>query len=351
MIPTIRRSITTETIDVRTGWLLYGATGYTGKGIAKRALSLGQRPTLAGRDADKLKALAESLDLPWLHMPLSDVQTLKRQVQSYSVVLNAAGPFIDTYPPLLDACYAARTHYLDISGEVDVYEAIADRHDAAMKAGIMLMPGVGFDMVPGDCLALYLKSRLPDAQELHIGMQCDGPLSRGTILSAMRTMGSGILLRRDHRLVAAEAPFSRRFEFTAGRQEEAHATTFGDLSIAWRTTGIADITSYMCPNEHVARLFAAPPASISELPDGPSDEDLRRLDSRFVGEVRNAAGDVRRARLVTPQVYALTFDLAAGIAARVHDGAGQPGFRTAAALWGTDFILDFASCSREDLDH
>ena len=334
---------------MRASWLLYGATGYTGERIARQAAATGSRPTLAARNGDKLRALAAELDLPYLCLALDDTESLRRGVQGFSAVLNAAGPFADTYLPLLSACLEARTHYLDIGGEVDVYEQIADFDDEAKRAGIMLMPGVGFDMVPGDCLALYLKEQLPDADELHIGMQCAGSLSRGTLRSAMRSMGGGTLLRRDGKLISSADLMAKPFAFGSGAEEVAYATTFGDLSIAWRTTGIANVTSYMCPSPELAQIFSLTPAQIDTMANGPDEHELRELESVFVGEVRNRSGQQRRARLVTPQVYAITFALAAAIAERVHSGEFTHGFRTPAAQWGCNFILGFDRCRRENL--
>lgn len=334
---------------MRASWLLYGATGYTGERIAREAAAKGARPTLAARNGPKLKALAAELDLPYLCLRLDDAESLRRTVQNFSTVLNAAGPFVDTFEPLLHACLEARTHYLDIGGEVDVYERIADFSSSAERAGIMLMPGVGFDMVPGDCLALYLKEQLPDAEELHIGMQCTGSLSRGTLRSAMRSMGGGTLLRRSDRLITTQEMIARNFGFRDGIEERAYATTFGDISIAWRTTGIPNVTSYMCPSPELAQIFNLPPDQIDTMADGPSAAELSELDSVFVGQVHNRYGEEKAARLVTPQVYSITFILAAAIAQRVHNGEFTHGLQTPAAQWGSDFILGFDNCRRQNL--
>ena len=83
-------------------------------------------------------------------------------------MLCAAGPFSATSRPIPNACLRNRVHYLDITGEIDVFEALAARDAEAKARGIMLLPGVGFDVVPSDCLAAHLKRRRPDANDLKI---------------------------------------------------------------------------------------------------------------------------------------------------------------------------------------
>jgi short subunit dehydrogenase-like uncharacterized protein len=137
--------------------LLYGATGYTGRLIAREARAMGAGVVLAGRNPNKLKAVARQLDLPWRAFDLADLARLAAALKDFFVVLNAAGPFSSTARPVADACLREGTHYLDITGEIDVFEALFARDAEAKRAGAMLLPGVGFDVVPSDCLAAHLK--------------------------------------------------------------------------------------------------------------------------------------------------------------------------------------------------
>ena len=146
--------------------LIYGATGYTGRLIAKAASDKGARPILAGRNLDKVKRVAEPLGLSARTFDLGDPARIDAAVKDVSVVLCAAGPFSATSRPVADACLRNRVHYLDITGEIDVFEALAARDAEAQARGVVLLPGVGFDVVPSDCLAAHLKRRLPDANDL-----------------------------------------------------------------------------------------------------------------------------------------------------------------------------------------
>ena len=172
-------------MNKRKQWLIYGATGYSGRHTAEWAVANGLQPVLAGRRAAEVRALAERLGLQWEAFDLVDVKTIATVLAKYSTVLHCAGPFIHTYQPMIEACIAAGTHYLDITGEVDVYEGLAGYEAQAQRAGVMMMPAVGFDMVPGDCLALLLQDKLPDATDLDIGYSFDGTITRGSIRSAL----------------------------------------------------------------------------------------------------------------------------------------------------------------------
>src|SRR3954469_11299861 len=92
-------------------WLLYGATGRTGTLIAEEAVARGHRPVLAGRDPERLRGLAERLDLAGVAGPAAESARL---IGEASLVLLTAGPFGVTAPAVLRACLDAGVHYLDI---------------------------------------------------------------------------------------------------------------------------------------------------------------------------------------------------------------------------------------------
>ena len=338
----------------RKQWMIYGATGYSGSRTAERAVALGYQPVLAGRSEPEVKKLAERLGLTWESCDLKDTTKLTQVLSKFSAVLNAAGPFIDTYKPMIEACIKTGTHYLDISGEVGVYEGLASYQSQAIQAGIMIMPAVGFDMVPGDCLALMLKDKLPDARELNIAYSFDGTLSRGSTRTALVTFSPDTQVRRGGKITRLAAPIVRNFDFgskSSAGTVDCYSATFGDISIGARTTAIPDITSYMHVTAAFQKLATLTSAeAVNLLPDGPSDEELKTHSAFIVGEARNKSGKTVRARLTTPQVYAITFPLAAEIAQQVHGGKLRPGFQTPAAIFGKDFILNFERCSLEWLE-
>jgi short subunit dehydrogenase-like uncharacterized protein len=170
--------------------LIYGATGYTGRLIAKAASDRGARPVLAGRNLEKVKRVAEPLGLSARAFDLGDPARVDAAIKDVAVVLCAAGPFSATSRPMADACLRNRVHYLDITGEIDVFEALAARDAEAKARGVMLLPGVGFDVAPSDCLAAHLKRRLPDANDLRLYLRPRN-MSRGTAKTRSRQFAAG----------------------------------------------------------------------------------------------------------------------------------------------------------------
>src|SRR5512138_497116 len=160
--------------------VVYGAYGYTGERIARRAVERGLSPILAGRDSEPLARLARELGCAWRAFPLSDPESLRRGIAGAAAAIHCAGPFTATARPMAEACIDERVHYLDITGEVPVFEALLGMGTAARNAGVMLLPGAGFDVVPTDCLAAHLVRRLPGARSIVLAIAALQRMSRGT---------------------------------------------------------------------------------------------------------------------------------------------------------------------------
>ena len=332
-------------VEKMKGILIYGATGYSGSRIVEQTVKNGLRPVIAGRNHESINSMAHRMGLKSEVFDLKDSKAVGELVSQYSLVLNCAGPFLSTFEPLVEACLQGETHYLDITGEVTVYETLAAANDKAVDAGVMLMPGVGFDMVPGDCLALMLKNRLPDASELEISYSFGGTLTRGSIRSALASFSPDSQVRRDGKLVHIHEPKIKRVDFEGENgvgEVDCLATTFGDISIAWKTTKIPNITSYLHYTKSFLELASiTSPEMIDNLPEGPTAEELENDRALIMGEVKNSRGDYHKALLITPQVYAATFPIAADIVRKVSEGCWKPGFQTPALVFGADYILDF----------
>jgi short subunit dehydrogenase-like uncharacterized protein len=297
--------------------LVYGATGYTGRLVAAEAVARGLRPVLAGRSPGALRALAEPLGLAWRAAALDDPAALDRALDGAAAVLHCAGPFVHTWRPVADACLrAARAgrpvHYLDITGEIAVFEALARRGAEADAAGVMLLPGVGFDVVPSDCLAAHLARRVPGAGRLALAFHALGGLSRGTRATMAENLGAPGAVRRGGRIVAVPPAWrTRRVDFGDGRPRDATTIPWGDVSTAWHSTGIPDVEVYMAmppalrraarASRWLAPLLASGPvrrlaaARVRAGPAGPSDAARAAGSSLLWGEaVAATAGAPRR---------------------------------------------------------
>src|SRR2546427_1981983 len=169
--------------------LIYGATGYSGRLITRVMTALGIRPILAGRDGARLARFAQTLGLEHRVASLAEPDRLDAALRDVAVVLHAAGPFSATSRPVVEACLRAGAHYVDITGEVEVIEALARRDAEARRRRIMVMPGIGFDVVAGDCLAAHVARRLPEAERLALAVSGLRYMTRGTAKSVVEAAG------------------------------------------------------------------------------------------------------------------------------------------------------------------
>ncbi len=329
------------------------------------AVASGLRPIVAGRDPDGVGALAARLALPSRVFPLEHPGAIRQGLVSVEVVLHCAGPFAVTSAPMAAACLAAGVHYLDITGEIDVFEQLAARDAEARAAGIMLLPGVGFDVVPSDCLAAHLARRLPGATRLMLALGGGGRLSRGTLTTMIENQHRGGMVRRSGRLVGVPAAWrTRTIDFGRGPRT-AVTIPWGDVSTAWYSTGIPDIEVYvavpaalraaMVASRHLGWLLGRRWVRNLQLrrvrrgPAGPSARQLEHGRSTIWGRVEDAAGRSASALLHGPDGYLLTARTALAIVRRVLEGDAPPGFQTPSRAYGPDCVLSIEGVSREDL--
>lgn len=345
--------------------LIYGSYGYTGELIAEAAVDRGLTPILAGRSERTLRQQADDLDCPARTL---DLQTddVSAALDGVDVVLNCAGPFVDTYEPLVQACIDTGTHYLDITGEIDVFQGVAGHDEAARAAGVMCMSGVGFDVVPTDCLAAHLAERLPDATHLALGFDALSSVSGGTAKTAVASLEDGGFVRRDGLLEQVPpAHKTRRIDF--GRGERTAATIpWSDVVTAYHTTGVPNVEVYAAMPEPViwsmrgSRLFAPVFGCglvkstlqnlIDATIDGPSERQRAEGRSYLWGEATTDAGERAVTLLETPESYALTIETALEIATRALDGDAPAGYQTPAGAYGPDLILDVEGTERRDIE-
>ena len=345
--------------------LIYGATGYTGKLIAKVAADQGARPILAGRNLEKVEAVAKPLGLTARAFDLRDPGRIDAAIRDVSVVLCIAGPFSATSRPVADACLRNRVHYLDITGEIDVFEALVARDAEAKPRGVTLIPGVGFDVVPSDCLAAHLKRRLPDANDLKLYLSVGANMSRGTAKTMVEAIAAGTRLRRDGLIVSRDWAETGSCDFGEGEKPTIQVS-WGDVATAFHSTGIPNIEVHFEASPAISGLARAPgfiksflglgfmqsllKSQVDRLPEGPSEAARRAGRAVLVGQARNKAGQTVRTRLRTPEGYSLTAATALDAARRVAAGEVKPGFQTPSRAFGADYILTFDGVIREDLN-
>lgn len=343
--------------------IIYGAYGYTGKLIVELAVSKGYTPTLAGRNEEKLAEVARSVDLPYRCFRYDDQNAWDRILPQFDLLINCAGPFSLTIDQILPACIRNNTHYTDITGEIEAFEFIYQHHNIAKSKGITLMPGVGFDVVPTDCMAVFLHEKLPSANHLELAFKSYSGLSRGTALSLLNRLPKGSAYRKDGKLVpAAEATVSKSIHLY-GKDRLAVRIVWGDLFTAFRSTGIPNIEVYNLMNEKTMKVLRRAGKLaiifrnsmvqhlgrkvIKRKIDGPSKATRETSHCYIYGKVWDDHGNVFQAQMKTPESYKLTAITALMCAERILAGDAPSGYTTPAQAFGPDLILGVEGVERE----
>jgi short subunit dehydrogenase-like uncharacterized protein len=336
-------------------WMIYGANGYTGRLIAEEAVLQGLRPILAGRNKKKIKMLAQQLNLKWCCFDLKNPDIISSCFDRVALLLNCAGPFTATSVPLAKTCLKTRTNYIDVTGEIEVFEYLHALNEKAIEAGVFLCPGAGFDVIPTDCLAATLKKHMPDAGYLALGFESKTPLSPGTAKTIIESFKYGGMIRKNGILTSVKLAYKvRKIDFGSGTKTST-TISWGDVSTAFYTTRIPNIEVYVSLPEKtitaikILRIFrsiiALEPVQrffnkIIEIKiKGPSIQERKTSRERLWGEVVNSKGDCVRAHLTTANGYDVTMMGALGIVKKLLENKSKPGVYTPSQLMGERYIL------------
>ena len=343
-------------------FLIYGANGYTGELITRYAAERGLRPILAGRNEAKIAELAAKYGFEHRAFSLDDTSKLDAALQQVEMVLHCAGPFSITSLPMVKACIRNKKHYTDITGEISVFETCASFDKKAVDAGVMVMPGVGFDVVPSDCLAKHLKDRLPSATHLSLAFYGMGRLSHGTAATMTMNVGKGGAIRKDGRITGVKAAWKTR-EIDFGEVTKTGVTIpWGDVSTAFYSTGIPNIEVFtvvppsnlkmMKMSRYLGWLLATGPFQNylqKKIPaGGPSDAERAKGKTLLWGEASDGEGNRVESRLQGPEGYTITAIAALNIAEKILAGNFTPGYQTPAKAYGADLVLEIEGVKRKD---
>jgi len=344
-------------------FFIYGANGYTGELITRYAVERGLKPILAGRNAIAVETLAKTHRLDFRVFSLDEKDKLDAALREVEMVLHCAGPFSITSRPMVEACLRTGKHYTDITGEIAVFEACAAMDARAKEAGVMLMPGVGFDVVPSDCLAKHLKDMLPTATQLTLAFYGMGRISHGTQATMTMNVGKGGAIRKDGKITAVPAAWKTR-EIDFGEVKKTGVTIpWGDVATAFYSTGVPNIEVYtivppsalkmMKLSRYLGWLLATKPAQNylqkQIPPGGPSDEERVKGKTLLWGEARDDSGNHVESRMQCPEGYTMTAEAALNIAQKILDGNLMPGYQTPAKAYGADLVLEIEGVSLDDI--
>jgi saccharopine dehydrogenase (NAD+, L-lysine-forming) len=341
-------------------WMIYGANGYTGALVAEEAAARGARPILAGRSEGAIAPLAARLGCDHRIFDLDDAGAAARHLDGARAVLLCAGPFSRTSRPMVDACLARGVHYLDITGEIPVFEAVHARTGEATRAGVVLLPGVGFDVVPSDCLAATLAAALPGASELALAFSGGSP-SAGTAKTMLEGLPRGGAARRGGRIVRVPVAWKTADIPFADRTRPAVTIPWGDVATAFHSTGIPDIETYVAqPRRAIRALRLARPffpllglrpvqrlaaRAIEKRVAGPDAEARERGRSQLWGRVRDPAGNEVQGTATVPEGYRFTVLSALASVERLLAGGVAPRAHTPSTAFGADFVTTIEGCT------
>lgn len=340
--------------ELSKNWMIYGAYGYTGELVVQEAIAQQRQPVLAGRNEAKTKAVAEKYNFPYKAFSVEDADEF---LQDIDIIINCAGPFDQTAVPIMDACLKNNVHYFDITGEMPIYEAAHGRHDKASKAGVVLCPGVGFDIVPTDTLAALLARELPSATHLELAFNFGSLPSQGTARTAIVNIGVGGLVREQGQLKPVGLGHSiRKIPFASGAKS-AVSFPWGDVFTAYHSTGIRNTIVYcampaaLCWGQKLTNpikgLLARPLMQkmllgLMEkiLDEGPDENTRDNAGTEFWGRAKAADGREVSATLTGPSVYVMTAELSVAAALQAETASPDGGYYTASKLLGADFLSD-----------
>lgn len=345
---------------MKTKVLLYGANGYTGELIARFAKDFAITPVLAGRTEATVAVVANQYKLPYEIFSLDDATALKNALKEIAVVIHAAGPFNKTAKQMVEACIATGTHYMDINGDISVFEFIK-RYDAKAKAAnIMLLPGAGFDVVPTDCLAMSIKTKLPDATHLEIAFlpRGGGGLSHGTATTMASKAGEGGCCRENGSIVKKPLGHAAKWIDFNGKKLFAMAIPWGDVSTAYTSTGIPNIVTYTGMKPSVYRMLKFQflfnwllrtkwmrgilQNKINQRPAGPNDQQRTEGKTYVWACAKNAKGEEHTAAIQTSDGYTVTYEACLLITSKILKGEWKPGYQTPSAVYGENLVYELS---------
>lgn len=334
--------------------MIYGANGYSAGIILEELLRRGVKPTLAGRNAEAVKKIADKYGCKYRVFRLDDAYQAAENLAGISTVLNCAGPFIETAPVLMKACLEAGADYLDITGEIPVYKEAWSNNEAARSKGIVILPGVGFDVIPTDCTAKKLAEELPGAVSLKLAFATrKGRISRGTLKTSLGQFGHSSYVRKGDLVPIETGELSRRINF-GDFNSYSIAIQWGDVYNAYYSSGIDDIEVYMAVPGIVSRLLqyrwfyhkllGSPLVKKALLylterfVTGPGEKERSRSLTYIWGRAEDESGSTAEHVYCFPDGYALTAEGASESVIRVFRKEVQPGTQTPSLAFGSSFM-------------
>ncbi len=228
--------------------IVYGASGFTGRLVAEYLQNTygqgGNAPkwAVAARSAEKMASVLTEMGLP-ADTPIvvanaDEPETIAAMAARTKVVLTTVGPYQLYGEPLVAACAAHGTDYVDLCGEPAWMRQMIDKYDAAAKeSGARIVFSTGFDSIPFDLGVLMLQKECvsrfgkpaPRIKGRVRAMQ--GTFSGGTAASLKATMAA---VGRDPALLGyLTNPFSLAGGFEGPAQPKGNKPEHDEALGSW----------------------------------------------------------------------------------------------------------------------
>ena len=335
-------------------WMIYGANGYTGRLVVDEAIKRNLSPILAGR-SKSIQALAVEKGLEYEIFDLSSIDDIALKLLNVSVLANCAGPFSATAKYMIPACIKSKTHYIDITGEISVYDYAHSKHKEAISSKVVLCPGVGSDVIPTDCLAVYLKDKCPDATHLSMAWATKGSKpSKGTAKTAVEGLVHGGKVRQNGKIIEVPIAYKERIIDFGFGELNTMTIPWGDIFTAYHSTNIPNIEFYFSRShkkvESLRRqlkyfrflkirwIMNFIKKRIDKVWKPNTAEERADSKSYFWGEVINPNGEKVIGRFSTSDGYDLTASGTVEVAQYLLDDIDQAGYFTPTSLIGKELI-------------
>lgn len=356
---------------VKSRILVYGVDHFMGALTSRAAMRAGLAHVAAGRNiapvaqhaaalaretaADEGAVLAEPRTFT-----LGDAARIGAQLDDVSVVVNCAPLDGGDLATLMQACMTTGTHYIDLAASRAHVAALVAEDEAARRAKVLLMAGAGFDFAAADAVAARLAYMLPGARAVTLAVK-RGTLTQAearALVAALRETGETV---KNGQFVPARAgERTLEVDFDKGPETAWLAPWRGEAMAARHRGGYSTVESYEVLPEKAAR--ALEPGTFAnrmfrrgwglkglerKLSRGqlsPTSAELKRGRAVIWGEARTPDGQVRRARLETPEPHLYSAEAAILLARRAAEGAAKPGFQLPSALGGAALVEEIPGC-------
>jgi short subunit dehydrogenase-like uncharacterized protein len=345
--------------------IIYGSYGYTGQLIVEECKARGLDIILSGRNDEALKKQSSATGFHFHTADIENNSGLCELLEKGSMVIHAAGPFQFTAQAMAEACLQTKRHYTDITGEIPVFEMMAKLDAQAKAAGITLMPGTGFDVVPSDCLAAHLWNRLPSATRLQLAFASNkGGLSRGTSKTMVEGMGLGGAIRKNGKIISVPLQEGITEIDYGAFQLPSVRIPWGDVSTAFYSTGIGNIEVFRGADKGLIKQVNIGRylnwllrmrmvknyliKQIDKKPAGPNKERRLKAQMFLWGKVSDGSEE-RISLLETIEGYTLTAKTSVLVAQKITSGNFKVGFQTPSLAYGPDLIMEIEGSKRQDL--